>query len=382
MGFDRSLLADKLRRYRAQFEVSLPELSQATGIPIESLDSFEKERQLPTGDEILILSEFYKCDYKFFISNEKLAPFEQTETMFRRYGDAFSKNDRWVVQEMLFLAECEYFLMNSLGLYHGKTFTFGKTGNNFKQQGIDAASALRTYLAYPDHGVPMDVYDDFRSIGLHVFRRKLEGSNISGLFIKHPWCGKCVLINYNEDIYRQRFTAAHETGHSILDDEEDFVVSFTKWAPGDRREIRANTFASRYLMPHSFLIRIPDPTKWDNEKTLQWANKLKVSTEALAYSLRSAGLITEDMVINMKSIHVPRSDKEDPELPTSLSNRERIRKKELLERGLSSFYVSKCFEAYRRSIISAARMAEMMLISQDELASIALIYGEILDHDN
>ena len=146
MSFDRSILADKLKRYREQFQVSLSELSQATGISIESLDSFEREAQLPTGDEILILADFYKCDYKFFISNEKVASFEQTETMFRRYGDDFSKKDRWAVQEVLFLAECEYFLLNSLGLYQGRTFTFQKTGANFKQQGIGAASALRTYL--------------------------------------------------------------------------------------------------------------------------------------------------------------------------------------------------------------------------------------------
>ena len=113
-----------------------------------------------------------------------------------------------------------------------------------------------------------------------------------------------------------------------------------------------------------------------------WANKLKVSTEALAYALRDADLIQADMVEKIKKVRVPREAKVDPELPDGLSERERRRKQELLERGLSSHYVSKCFEAYRRNLISAARMSEMMLIGQDELASIAQLYGEMLDYGN
>lgn len=114
MAFDLSLFSSKLKRYREQFQWSLDEVSQATGISQRSLSELENGQRRPTGDEILILADYYRCDYKFFLSNEKLASFEQTETLFRRYGKDFSKQDRWSVQEFLFLCECEEFLMKLL----------------------------------------------------------------------------------------------------------------------------------------------------------------------------------------------------------------------------------------------------------------------------
>jgi len=379
MAFDRSLLAQKLKKYREQFQISSSDLSKFTGIAEKDINSYENEEKLPSGDEILILADFYKCDYKFFISNEKVAPFEQTETLFRRYGDQFSKNDRWAVQEILFLAECEVFFNDNLGTYRQERFTFIKKGNFFKNHGIEAANALRQQLGYADNAVPMDIYQDFRSIGIYVYRRCLENSNISGLCIKHPVAGKCILINYNEDIYRQRFTACHEAAHAILD-EEDVVVSFTKWKKGDLVEIRANTFASHYLMPASFLKAIPKSDEWNANKAITWANKLKVSTEALGNALIGNGLIDKKSENLIKSVRVPKNLKSDPELSDALSSLQKIKKSELLKLGLSSSYVHKCLEAYNNNIISAGRMAEMLFTNENHLKQIAELYGENLKY--
>jgi transcriptional regulator with XRE-family HTH domain len=114
MPLDQKLLGEKLQRYRQHFSRTLSEVSEATGIGVQELEAYEAGASAPSGDEILIFADYYKCDYKFFISNEKLAPFEETETMFRRYGDEFSKEDRWAVQEFLFLSECESFIQEAL----------------------------------------------------------------------------------------------------------------------------------------------------------------------------------------------------------------------------------------------------------------------------
>lgn len=376
MALDRSLLADKLKKYREQFQISVSDLSGATGIEESSLMAFENKEKIPTGDEVLILADYYKCDYKFFISNEKLAPFEQTETLFRRHGNEFSKEDRWAIQEFLFLAECEAFLIQSLELPPKALFTFNKHSSNHKRNGIEAAAALRSYLNYPNNGVKMDIYEDFRTIGISTFRRKLTNSNISGLYIKHPVAGKCILINYSEDVYRQRFTAAHEAAHAILNDDIDDVIVSLKGGNKDYVEVGANYFASHYLMPPVFLKEIPDANKWDQDKALLWANKLKVSTEALANALSHANLIDKRTEQTIKGVSVERGLKIDPELPESLSPNSIKRKKELLERGLSSYYIHLCFRAYRQNIISAARMAEMCLINEIELYEIADLYNE------
>lgn len=382
MAFDRKLLANKLEKYRNQFQLTFLEVSESTGIAEDRLISFEQGVSEPSGDEILILADCYKCDYKFFVSNERLAPFEQTDELFRRFGNEFAKADRWAVQEFLYLAECESFLEVALNKQPKNNFSFNKVGSYFKTHGKDAAAALRKHFSYSFNEVHLDVYAQFRRLGIHLFRRKLQNSNISGLFVKHPVAGHCVLINYNEDIYRQRFTAAHEAGHSILDGDESLIVSLKK----DRTslvETRANAFASHFLMPPEFLLSIPSDAPWLQEKAVIWSSRLKVSTEALAYALKDAGLIDDMTVANIKRVRVPKNLKEDPELPSNLSSTSKIRKEELLGRGLSSYYVGLCFEGYRENIITGARLAEMLLVDTDfELRELAALYNEALVYDN
>ena len=381
MTFDLALFGSKLKRYREQLETPLEEASALTGISIQSLVALENGEKLPTGDEVLILADYYKCDYQFLISNEQLAPFEQTETMFRMYGDEFSKEDRWAVQEFLFLCECEAFLLSLIPNENTKSFQFIKEGQYFKGHAKKAAANLRLHLGYFYNQIGSNVYEDFRSLGLHIFRRELGNSNISGLYIKHPTAGKCVLVNYSEDVYRQRFTAAHETAHAILDEEEDFVVSLQT----DTKkliEVRANTFASHYLMPPEFISKIPEPTIWNTEKSIEWANKLKVSTEALAYALKNANLISSATETKIKAVRVPFKMKNDPELPKSLSPGLRQRRQESLKKGLSTFYVGLCFESYERELISAGRLAEMLLVNERELNKMASVYGKTLKYGN
>src|SRR6266404_3972386 len=224
-AMDLTLLGDKLKRYREQFQATLADIQQATGIAEDRLCAFEAGQATPTGDEILILADYYQCDYKFFVSNEKLAPFEQTETLFRLHGSELSKEDRWTIQEFLFLCECEEFLEQVVPRIPRKPFVFSASGNYFKGHGLDCAKQLRQHLGYGPTEVGANVFEDLRKIGTHVFRRQLANSSISGLFILHPVAGKCVLVNYEEDVYRQRFTAAHEGGHAILDSSDQVVVS-------------------------------------------------------------------------------------------------------------------------------------------------------------
>lgn len=381
MTFDLALFSSKLKRYREQLDTSLDEVSTLTGIPIQELTSLENGDRRPTGDEVLILADYYKCDYQFFISNERLAPFEQTETMFRRYGNEFLRGDRWAVQEFLFLCESEAFLLSLMPKKDDKPFRFTKVGNYFKGHAEQAAERLRSHLGYSPNQVSWNIYDDFRSLGFHIFRRELDNSNISGLYIKHPTAGKCILVNYSEDVYRQRFTAAHEAAHAILDEEEDFIVSLLS-DKNNRVEIRANTFASRYLMPPEFLKMIPDPKIWDVAKAIDWANRLKVSTEALAYALKNADLISTSIETQIKSVRVPSSMKIDPELPESLSTGSRQRREQSLKKGLSTFYVGLCFDAYERGFISVGKLAEILLVDERELNEMASIYSRTLKYDD
>lgn len=370
MSLDLQEFSRKLTRYREQLQLSIQEVSTATGISEERLVSLETGAIAPTGDEILILSDFYMCDYRFFVSNEKLAPFDETEKMYRRYGNEFSKRDRRAVQEFLFLCECEEFLMRTLRKER-VDFQYEPTGSYYKRHGEEAASKLRKHFGYAPEALAADVYSDFRKIGIHVFRRRLDNSNISGLTIRHPFAGSCILVNYSEDIYRQRFTAAHEAAHAIID-RVDTVVSFSEWNGKDLAEIRANTFASRYLLPPSLIRRIPIET-WTEAELARWSTNLKVSTSFLALTLKENRIISEAVYVDLKQTKARTALKTDPELD-GLTGKSREHKEALMKRGLSGFYVSLCFDALAEEAITNARAAEMLMVDEEALSELAEMF--------
>ncbi|WP_186353488.1 MULTISPECIES: XRE family transcriptional regulator [Pseudomonas] len=374
MAINLSALGSKVSRYRIQLALTVEEVSAATRIPLERLCSVEAGEVEPTGDEVLILADLFRCDFKFFISNEQVAPFEQTEILYRAHGKEFSKDDRRAVQEFLYLCETEAFLTKELGIKHRQFKAAPPTGH-FKKDGVSAATGFRRFNQHEHNAVPRDVYREIRETGAHVFRRKLGNSKVSGLFMLHPTAGKCILVNYSEDVYRQRFSAAHEMAHALFDASDGPSITYVQTDKDDRRELRANTFASRYLMPPEFLRQLPDPKRWVEADVQHWANELRVSCVALGIGLKAEGLISEAVFQHIKSCRVPRNLKVDPELPDQLAPRQRERKARLLERGLSDSYVALCLDAASQGVITRGRLAEALLCDYEELRDLLSLYG-------
>ncbi|MFJ4064371.1 XRE family transcriptional regulator [Pseudomonas sp. NPDC089996] len=368
-------LGNKLLRYRDQHLQTIEEVAAATDIDPIRLTRIEQGALEPTGDEVLILADYYRCDFTFLISNATVAPFEETETLYRAHGRSLTKEDRSAIQEFLYLCETEQYLTEQL---YGvpQQFDFRPAGRIYKRHAEEAAKAFRQKMGHSDREVPRNIYAEFRSVGVHVFRRRLSSSKISGLFILHPTAGKCVLINHSEDIYRQRFSAAHEMAHAIFDSSEGVNVSYVN--EDDLRETRANRFASCYLLPPAVLKHLPSPALWDEADTHRWANEFRVSCNALGVALVTAGLVDKPTSARIRGYRVPREAKIDPELPETLTDQQRIRKSMLLSRGLSDHYVSLCLEAYSRQIISLGRLSEALLCGHGELSSMASLYGRTI----
>ncbi|MFH1468336.1 MAG: XRE family transcriptional regulator [Pseudomonadota bacterium] len=382
MPFDVSLFGGKVRGYREQFKMDLAGLARRSGIPARELDNLENGLRQPTGDEVLILADcFLLSDFRFLISDETTAPYKQTRELFRTFDSELGQQDRWAIQEFLYLCECEEELEQLTGTVRrrARPFQFKPRGTFHKGHGEQGARALRQHLDLDAQVVSTDIFAYIRRLGIHCFRRRLQNSAISGMFIRHPTAGKCILVNYQEDVYRQRFTAGHELAHAIFDAERDFVVSFhdeKKWCRDRLVEIRANTFSSRFLMPPESLVLLPR-TRWDEHQVHHWCHQFRVNRTTLLIALKEADLITstEFDALRTSVRAVPQVEKPDPELGGGLSPAERTRKAELIERGLTHGYVSLALDAHDQGQISLGRLAEVLRIPERELTDLASLYG-------
>jgi len=382
MAFDTRMFGEKLRRYREQLQISLDEVAEKTGVVKSRLEDLESGLNEPTGDEILIFSDFYKQDYVYFISNQQKAASEQIDILYRKYGADFTKEDRWAIQEFMFLCECEELAFKAIE-FEKIDFDFIPSGDFYKTHGQQAAAKLRSKLGYEPIIAISDPYQALRKLGIHIFRRRLSNSNISGLFIAHPVAGKCVLINYSEDIYRQNFTLAHEIAHAIFDYQETINVSYEHYKSNQRldlREVRANEFASSFLIPKEIFSRVKG-SQWTDENFRTLAKRLQVNSEPLSIAMMNAGAITSVQQRYFKTVKVNHSDKIDPELK-GLSTRMYETKSKLLQRGINDFYVRKCYEAYDKGAISSGRLADMMLCDENELIGLLKLFNLQLTYDN
>ena len=377
MPIDKISLGNKIKRCRANLKLDISEISKNIGLTTERINDIENGVKEPTGDEILIFADFYRQDYKYFISSEKLSASEQIEVLYRKLGEEFSKEDRWAIQEFIFLCETEQDILQSLQ-FKKRSFSLPSYEKVYKQQGNDAAEKLRLFLGYKDNELYPDLYSEFRKIGIHVFRRKLNNSNISGMFIKHPVAGKCILVNYDDDIYRQNFTLSHEICHALLDDNLDFNVSFE--SEKGYREIRANAFASSFLIPTGILKSLRN-VSWSNDLILKIANRLKVNIQPLLITLKSNNYINQNEYNEFIKLKIPRNNKDDYELK-DLSPKILLSKKALLEKGLSTFYVRNCHEAYIKGHISSGKLAEILLVDEYELPIILDLFKLKLDYEH
>jgi Zn-dependent peptidase ImmA (M78 family) len=380
MAANIQTIATRLKQIRKTLEYSIEDVCRDIDLPIERLTQIELAQTRPTGDEVLILASLYECDFRSLIDDSVPPPGELTDILFRRYGNTFSAVDRRSIQEFLHICQIESSLEGLLGIRKAP-FPEPKVGNFYKGDGQAAAETLRSHLNHKENEVQHDIYADFRSIGVHILRQRLVNNDISGLYIQDPVAGHCVLINYNEDVYRQRFSVCHEVAHSIFDSSARVMLTYethsSKYNKAELIEIRANSFASNYLMPVHLLQRIGT---LDESNIAPWAQKFRVSVSALLKALKDAKLIDQGTISKLRAIRVPASAKIDPEAPENLTDSQRARRLSLLERGLSDYFVNLCFEAHYKELISTGRLIEALRISQSDLPEIAVLFGRTVNH--
>lgn len=105
---------------------------------------------------------------------------------------------------------------------------------------------------------------------------------------------KLIVVGTSAVPARQRFTLAHELGHLLADDDQGVHLDkdvYDRAQAKDPSEIRANSFASAFLMPEGILRPAAGTAGLTKESFAALSCDLQVSPSALAIRLRQLRLI-------------------------------------------------------------------------------------------
>lgn len=145
-----------------------------------------------------------------------------------------------------------------------------------------------------DENSPVQVFSLVQSIENLTLVEMALSNSISGMCIKK---GKKFVIVINSDITigRRNFTLAHELYHLYFG-KESFIICDKKISTSSNEEVRANLFASNFLMPDYALRNRINNRKIDLDILLDLENYFQISRECLLTRLKKDKFITGDEV--------------------------------------------------------------------------------------
>ena len=151
---------------------------------------------------------------------------------------------------------------------------------------VAPAAAARQFLAeHWDGNLPVNPFALARAAGLTVTVLP-DGAPYSGRYVRGTGT---IEINVDEPEVRQRFTAAHEIGHHVLnhaDSPRDTLDEFSS-RNFDPKERAANQFAAELLMPTGVMRKYVDAGRYTVDEL---ARVFKVSKVAMTYRINNLNL--------------------------------------------------------------------------------------------
>ena len=234
----------RIRAVREELGVSLQDLASACGTTDATFSQLEAGTLEPVpGDYILIAARLLKTDFRYFISDVLDDVERETRQLFRAMEEP-RPADLLALRRFMFFCMAEQELETLIGskqtILPPEYPRPGAIDKLAKDQGKRAAREERNRLALGFEPIP-NVFAVLRQQNVRLFRHALDDARLSGVTISHPRAGVCVLVNYDEDLYRQFFSAAHEYAHVLFDrsqiNNNGSVVSY-RFSKNELMELR------------------------------------------------------------------------------------------------------------------------------------------------
>lgn len=358
------ILGAKLRREREALGITQEVLSRGVGLSSEFISLLELGKRMPSLDSLTALANYFKKDVSYFLKEK-----EEAFNMLLR-GEEIDEKSRAVLRK--FKRHCEEYL--NLERLTGRRIELSPLYTYKSAERV--AEEERHRLGFGDEPI-RDVLSLVELNGLHLIRLPFpEESKISGVFIYLETEGAAfALINSTQSPEQQVFIAAHEYCHylkdrnkgPVIDNPDIFIDEFVSlYHP---REIFAQVFASRFLIPPSKVKEIID-------KDL---SSKKLSFLDVVYLKLYFGVSTLDMLQALKNYEYLSLSKfeEYRKLDPSAYEEDFFEKSALEERRikkrkravLSSRFISLALEAFKKRKISAAKLSKLLGTGEDRIKS-------------
>lgn len=376
MALSPKEIGRRIREVAEEVGVGKAKIADALGVDQETISKLEMGTLDPIpGDYILVIARLLQTDFRYFISSDLDDVEAETKKLFRKLA-APTPSDFLAIRRFVSFCMSEKDLEALLSVERQKdipTYRTGKTSPRLhKDQGRDAAKQERKRLGLGNRPI-RNIFETLRSQGIHLFRHSLEDRNLNGVTIQHPQAGVCVLINYDDDLYRQFFSAAHEYCHVLADRgvlaTEGCVVSYR--GRYDLVEVRANNFAAEFLLPTGVFAELKRPKDLDELSSFvrTIAQDYRVNTETVAIKLKDLGWITDKTLASFQAVRpavIRRTEKTDPDIPPNLTRKQIERRVNAIREGISSYYLELLRRALTEDLITFGRFAEMLDMSTEQ----------------
>jgi Zn-dependent peptidase ImmA (M78 family) len=145
---------------------------------------------------------------------------------------------------------------------------------------------------------PVDIFGLIGELGVSLLFRPLDG--LLGACLRMPDIGAGILVTTRRSLHMQRFTAAHELGHYVLDHQRslDREIRFPgQTANRDLKEVAADAFAAEFLMPKWLFKHHAKLHGWTSQKLRDPVNVYQLSLRmAVSYEATCLGLLAHDIL--------------------------------------------------------------------------------------
>ena len=249
---DAKQLGNRLRKIREVCGLSQEAVARELELPRTALTNVENGNRKVSIFELTKLAEIYKCSPSFFLKESEESRTEDIMVVLHRVlpermNDLENRSSvRRIVDLYREGAGLLRILDRGICTEAPNYSAEMKSAGVAIQQGERVAHEERHRLRLGDASI-RDIAELLSEQGVWTAAADLPDS-MSGLFVHNQSTGFAVLVNAGHGLERRRFSYAHEYAHVLFDREQSVRMTLQKNS-SELAEMRANAFASAFLMP-------------------------------------------------------------------------------------------------------------------------------------